>query len=230
MSDQIVKTITSPKGKERIVVFRHGGGTYSYYRQCVWNRHKAGTSEFFLDRTDDGVWALPGPNCGLFASASLAEQDALVGLSWPGDAELPAGGLDGDDRKTISDIAELAEQVLQSVAPTAFVQAQEWDNRIDCSVKLPNGSVIGEMVSLQHATEARIRDAGVRLQQRLQGIDVPLENKLLPPILIRRGGDVGPNEGDPTKLAAALATLPPALKAVFEMVIEQTSARKGQPK
>jgi hypothetical protein len=56
---------------------------------------------------------------------------------------------------SIEEIAEQAERILQSVAPTAFCTAREWDSRIDCAIRLPNGSVAGEMVRLREATEGR---------------------------------------------------------------------------
>jgi hypothetical protein len=63
--------------------------------------------------------------------------------------------------------------------------AQEWDNRIDCLLRQPNGSIItGEMVSLRDATTARIKEAGERLRKRQAGIDVVLKNELPRPIQI----------------------------------------------
>lgn len=88
-------------------------------------------------------------------------------------------------------VAEQAERILKSVAPTAYCVAQEWDSRIDCLIKLPDGSVIGEMVPLHEATEERIRRAGARLQMRLHGVPVPLQNELLPPIRIFGPGPHG---------------------------------------
>jgi len=229
MDDHIVKIIPSPKGKERIVILRRPDGTYTHYRQCRWNNHKAYSTAMFYGRPDDG-WARPGPHCGIYVSPILAEQDALRDLSWPADAGLPAGGLDGDEYKSISELAELAEQILQSFVPTAFVQAQEWDNRIDCAVKLADGRVIGEMVGLEDVTEARIREAGSRLQQRLSGNEVPLKNEVLPPVMIVRGGDTGPAGKDLTDPDAAIASLPPELQPAFKLLIGLTSPQKPEPK
>jgi hypothetical protein len=74
----------------------------------------------------------------------------------PGETRLLTGA--------IEEIADHAERILKSVAETAYTNPQEWDNRIDCLIKLPDGSVVGEMISLHEATEERIRDAGIRLQ------------------------------------------------------------------
>ena len=85
---------------------------------------------------------------------------------------------------TIDEIAEKAERILATVAPDAWCQAQEWDSRIDCGIKLPDGSVVAEMIVLREATETRIREAGERLQKRQMGIAVALHNELRPPIFL----------------------------------------------
>jgi len=86
---------------------------------------------------------------------------------------------------TVEDVAEQAERILAAVAPGAWCQAQEWDDRIDCGIKLPDGTVVAEMVPLRDATESRIKEAGERLLKRQQGIAVTLHNERWPPILIR---------------------------------------------
>jgi hypothetical protein len=50
MDDHIVKIIPSPKGKERIVILRRPDGTYTHYRQCRWNNHKAYSTALFTAR------------------------------------------------------------------------------------------------------------------------------------------------------------------------------------
>jgi len=87
---------------------------------------------------------------------------------------------------TIEEIAERAERILSAVAAGAYCVPQEWDRRIDCVIKLPNGSVVGEMISLDNADEKRIREAGERLRQRWLGVDVELQDELKPPIRIVR--------------------------------------------
>jgi hypothetical protein len=88
---------------------------------------------------------------------------------------------------TIEEIAEQAERILASVASDTWCVAQEWDGRIDCGIKMPDGSIAAEMILLSSATEARIKEAGERLLKRQQGIDVVLLNELPPPILLSRG-------------------------------------------
>jgi hypothetical protein len=87
---------------------------------------------------------------------------------------------------TIEEVAEQAQRILASMAPGTWCQAQEWDGRIDCGIKLPDGSVVAEMILLRDATEARIKEAGERLLKRQKGIAVALHNELPPPILISR--------------------------------------------
>ena len=60
---------------------------------------------------------------------------------------------------TIEEIAEQAETILIGyLGRHGACIAQEWDNRIDCLLRQPNGTIItGEMVSLRDATAARIR-------------------------------------------------------------------------
>jgi len=88
---------------------------------------------------------------------------------------------------TIEEVAEQAERILASVAPGAWCQAQEWDGRIDCGIKLPDGGVVAEMVLLRDATDQRIKEAGERLLKRQKGIAVVLQNELTPPILLSPG-------------------------------------------
>jgi hypothetical protein len=86
---------------------------------------------------------------------------------------------------TIDEISDQAEKILAAIVPGAWCQAQEWDNRIDCGVKQPDGSVATEMIALEEATVTRIKASGERLLQRQRGIHVPLQNELPRPILIR---------------------------------------------
>jgi len=88
---------------------------------------------------------------------------------------------------TIEEITAQAERILASVAPGAWCQAQEWDGRIDCGIKLPDGGVVAEMILLRDATDQRIKEAGERLLKRQKGIAVVLQNELTPPILLSRG-------------------------------------------
>lgn len=85
---------------------------------------------------------------------------------------------------TIDEIAEQAGQILRTIASATYCVPQEWDNRIDCLIKLPGGGTAGEMVLLTEATEKRIREAGERLKRKAQGEDVVLVDELWSPIRI----------------------------------------------
>jgi hypothetical protein len=85
----------------------------------------------------------------------------------------------------IEEIAEQGETILRSyIGDQARCIAQEWDNRIDCIMRLSDGSIVGEMVSLREATASRINEAGERLRRRNAGIQVALKNELRAPIRI----------------------------------------------
>jgi len=79
-----------------------------------------------------------------------------------------------------------AERIAKSVLPDAFCTAQEWDQRIDCAVKLTDGQIAGEMILLSELTEPRIKETAIRLRRRLAGDDISLVNELRRPILITR--------------------------------------------
>jgi len=77
-----------------------------------------------------------------------------------------------------------AERLIHSIAPGAFCTAQEWDQRLDCTIKLADGNVVGEMVGLDEVTEQRLKATGDRLRKRAEGDNIPLVNEVLPPIRI----------------------------------------------
>ena len=81
---------------------------------------------------------------------------------------------------SIHDAAAEAEKLLSHVAPGAVCVPQEWDNRIDGLLKLPDGRVVGEMVAVSELTENRIRQAGERLRRRGEGVEVPLVDAVQP--------------------------------------------------
>jgi len=87
---------------------------------------------------------------------------------------------------SIDEISEQAQKIVNAIAHDIWCQAQEWDDRIDCMAKLPDGSVIGEMIARTKATETRFKEAAERLLKRRQGIDIPLQDELQPPVLITR--------------------------------------------
>ena len=69
------------------------------------------------------------------------------------------------------------------------VRGSGMGRQIDCMLRLPGGSVVGEMVPMSELTENRIRAAGKRLRQRAEGRNVQLVNELRPPIRIVSLGD-----------------------------------------
>jgi hypothetical protein len=87
---------------------------------------------------------------------------------------------------TVEEIAEQAEAILIGyLGRHGVCIAQGWDNRIDCLLRQPDGTIItGEVIPLREATAIRIREAGERLQKRQAGINVVLKNELRPPIRI----------------------------------------------
>jgi len=86
---------------------------------------------------------------------------------------------------TIDEIAAQAQRILNGIVPGAWCQPQEYDNRIDCGVRQPDGNVAAEMIALEYATEKGIRATGERLFQRQKGIQVPLQNEIWLPTLIK---------------------------------------------
>ena len=87
---------------------------------------------------------------------------------------------------TIEEIAEKTQRIVTAIAPDAWCQEQEWDNRIDCGIKQPDGSVVFDMILLRDATESRIKESGERLLQRQKGIPVALPNEMPPAVRIIR--------------------------------------------
>ena len=85
-----------------------------------------------------------------------------------------------------AELEEKAAHFVSSIAPGAFCTAQDWDRRIDCEIKLADGSVIAEMVGLEDLSEQRLRETGERLWRRAQGENIPLVDERAPPVLIRK--------------------------------------------
>jgi len=81
-------------------------------------------------------------------------------------------------------LQNLAEDVLCTIIEDAFCIVQEWDNRIDCCIKLDNGRIVGEMVPLATLDSNVIRAVGERLKLRKHNESSELRNELWPPILI----------------------------------------------
>ena len=84
----------------------------------------------------------------------------------------------------IEEKAEWGEALLSSLFPGTFCVAQEWDDRIDCFIRLPDGRSVGEMVRLADFTEDRLRETAERLRLRGEGVNVSLMDEVLAPIRI----------------------------------------------
>lgn len=80
--------------------------------------------------------------------------------------------------------AKRAEMLLRAIVPDAMCIPQEWDSRIDCLVRLPDGSVVGEMVRLGDISESRLKEAGERLRLLSDGADVALIDEVRSPTRI----------------------------------------------
>jgi hypothetical protein len=90
----------------------------------------------------------------------------------------------------IEEVATQAEKVLlSSITGEAFCVAQEWAQRVDCWVRLPDGSLIGETIAVGALTESRVRETANRLQKRVEGLPIPLVDEIAPPVrLVQQSG------------------------------------------
>ena len=80
--------------------------------------------------------------------------------------------------------AARAEKLLLVSLPSAVCIAQEWDERIDCFVRMPDGSLVGEMIPIAELTNARVLATGERLKKRFNGSLEPLLNEISSPTKI----------------------------------------------
>jgi hypothetical protein len=78
----------------------------------------------------------------------------------------------------------LVGEILVSIVEGAFCTVQEWDNRIDCCLKLDDGTIVGEMVSLSGLNAQVIQAVGARLKLRRSDVSFKLQNELSPPVRI----------------------------------------------
>ena len=85
-----------------------------------------------------------------------------------------------------SQLTAMAEALVASVAPEARCTAQEWDNRLDCMVRLPDGAIVGEMVVLGDLMSKRLRETAERLQRIASGERVQLIRKIDLPVHLGR--------------------------------------------
>ena len=80
-----------------------------------------------------------------------------------------------------------AQETLRKTCPEAWCTAQEWDDRIDCSIRSKNGGIVGEMISLSDVTAARLTETASRLHRSSMGEHVDLIDPILPPVFIGKG-------------------------------------------
>jgi hypothetical protein len=92
-----------------------------------------------------------------------------------------------DTDRLWAEATKQAARILSEAAPGAFCIAQEWDRRIDCTLKLPDGRMIGETVALADLSGDRVTQAGERLRRYSAGESVRLQNELTAPIFLGRG-------------------------------------------
>src|SRR4051812_5994469 len=101
----------------------------------------------------------------------------------PADSREPS--IDWDERGRLwGELAAKAEELLRSIVPDAFCTAQEWDNRLDCAVKLPNARIVGEMISVDELTSERLGQTADRLRRKFAGEPVRLVSEIRSPIYI----------------------------------------------
>jgi hypothetical protein len=81
----------------------------------------------------------------------------------------------------------MVEMLLNTQVAGAFCVAQDWDNRLDCSVQLPDGSIVGERVGLRGMTADRLNETAIRLGRYRAGDPVELVNPIRPPLYIGSG-------------------------------------------
>jgi hypothetical protein len=70
---------------------------------------------------------------------------------------------------TAEEAARHVECTLHPILPELFCIPQEWDDRIDCLVRLQTGEVVGEMLSLAEVRDTEIINIADRLRRVLNG-------------------------------------------------------------
>ena len=109
-------------------------------------------------------------------------------------------GVDWDERSRLwAELAANATELLVAIIPEAFCTAQEWDNRLDCVVRLADGATVGEMIRIGELTTEWLEETAERLRRRRAGEPVQLVNPLSPPILIRRQPPELDRDGNPIR-------------------------------
>jgi hypothetical protein len=84
MTDTILKTLTSPDGRERVLIVRRTDGAFAYRMQFREDlRFKNWGDHPWPDGFDrEFGWNPPGPCCGIYDSAETAGWEALCRVEW----------------------------------------------------------------------------------------------------------------------------------------------------
>lgn len=93
--------------------------------------------------------------------------------------------------KSIEEKAAEAEHLLQAELPGATCVPQEWDERVDCWVKLADGSLIGEKIPIAELSERRVIATRRRLKKRIAGSANSLINEIRGPVRLAAPTAVG---------------------------------------
>jgi hypothetical protein len=86
--------------------------------------------------------------------------------------------------RNFQDLAAETEKAMSVLLPEIICVAQEWDERIDCMVRLSDGSIVGEMIFVKDLCEDSIRNTASRLKQKITGESVSLIHEIFIPVRI----------------------------------------------
>jgi hypothetical protein len=84
-----VKTLESFDGRERVLISRRLDGTYTYQRRWLSVAlHNSDPDSTIISASDEReeAWGPPGPDCGIYDSADMAESEARQRVPWLVDA------------------------------------------------------------------------------------------------------------------------------------------------
>jgi low affinity Fe/Cu permease len=94
--------------------------------------------------------------------------------------------LEINEMPSIQEMAADIEHTMRKILPTVVCIPQDWDNRIDCMIRLEDGTAVGEMLGLDDLTPKRIRQTAERLRRKLAGETVTLIGEVSTPVRIAR--------------------------------------------
>jgi len=80
-----VKTLESSDGRERVLISRRPDGTYTYQRQwlsAAVPNNDPDSPIVDANEEREGAWEPPGPDCGIYDSADIAETEARQRVPW----------------------------------------------------------------------------------------------------------------------------------------------------